>query len=280
MKLAVVIHGDRPAAAEAARKLASIANQRGISVLAISDEAGAFDDANLRAGEIDAVIAIGGDGTVLRAARAALSADAPLLGINVGRKGFLADVEPRYLERSIELLASGTWQESPRMTVEARINDGDAVIGINDVVIEKVLSQRLISLEVAIDEEKFINYHADGLIIATPTGSTAYNLSAGGPLVAPQLEAMILSPVAPHSLFSKTLVLHPDTAIRCTVLQDRSAGVSVDGYDVGTVEPGDRIYVQRGTGMVRFIEISGRSFAARVKEKFHLNEDLRFYGGG
>lgn len=268
-KIVIVVHPHRPAAAEVAERLKVIAGRHGIEVGTVAED-------GTTAG--DAVLAIGGDGTVLRAARAALRADLPLLGINVGRKGFLADIEPSRLEDAAEALRRGSWRESPRMTIEAIINDRDPVTGINDVVIEKVLTQRLISIEVAVDGERFLNYHADGLIFATPTGSTAYNLSAGGPLVAPEVEALVLSPVAPHSLFAKSLVLHPDTEIRCTVVQDRSAGVSVDGYDLGTVGPGDEIRVRRGRGTIRFIEISGRSFPARVKEKFHLREDLRFYG--
>ena len=267
--IVVVEHGDRPAATGVAERLADLAGRHGMQVVAVPEHGAAPGDV---------VVAIGGDGTVLRAARVALLADLPLLGVNVGRKGFLADIEPAGLEEAVVALRTGSWQESPRMTIEAVVNDRDPVTGINDVVIEKVLSQRLISIEVAIDGERFLNYHADGLILATPTGSTAYNLSAGGPLVAPAIEALVLSPVAPHSLFSKSLVLHPDTEIRCTVVQDRSAGVSVDGYDLGTVGPGDAITVRRGRHTIRFVEISGRSFPARVKEKFHLNEDLRFYG--
>lgn len=267
--LAVVVHGDRPIAAELAERLGDLAARRGIEVVAVEDEIPTVGDV---------VVAIGGDGTVLRAARTALGAGLPLLGINAGRKGFLADIEPDRLEDAVDALASGSWIESPRMTIEAVVNDREPVTGINDVVIEKVLSQRLISIEVSLDGERFITYHADGLILATPTGSTAYNLSAGGPLVAPEVEALVLSPVAPHSLFSKSLVLHPETEILCTVVQDRTAGVSVDGYDLGTVGPGDQIRIRRGRGTIRFIEISGRSFGARVKEKFHLGEDLRFYG--
>lgn len=267
--LSLVVHDDRSAAAEVAGRLEDLAGRRGMRVVVMREGDQAVGDV---------VVAIGGDGTVLRAARAALHADLPLLGINVGRKGFLADIEPGGLEGAVDKLAEGSWQESPRMTIEAVVNDRAPVTGINDVVIEKVLTQRLISIEVAVDGERFINYHADGLILATPTGSTAYNLSAGGPLVAPEVEAFILSPVAPHSLFSKSLVLHPETEILCTVVQDRSAGVSVDGYDLGTVGPGDKIRVRRGRGIIRFIEISGRSFAARLKEKFHLTDDLRFYG--
>jgi NAD+ kinase len=249
-----------------ATRLEDLAGRRGLRVVSLAEDAQAT---------ADVIVAIGGDGTVLRAARTALQADVPLLGINVGRKGFLADVEPDALEEAVEVLASGSWRESPRMTIEAVVNDREAVTGINDVVIEKVLSQRLISLEVAFDGERFITYHADGVILATPTGSTAYSLSAGGPLVAPEVEALILSPVAPHALFSKSLLLRPETEILCTVVQDRSAGVSVDGYDLGKVVPGDRIRVRRGHGQVRFIDVSGRSFGTRVKQKFYLREDPR-----
>lgn len=267
--LGIVVHQHRPAAAELAVRLGKLANGRDIEVVTVDDESPT---------NTDVIVAIGGDGTVLRAARTALRMNLPLLGINAGRKGFLADIEPDRLEEAVDVLASGSWQESPRMTIEAVVNDGPEFTGINDVVIEKVLSQRLISLEVSFDGERFITYYADGLIVATPTGSTAYNLSAGGPLVAPEVEALVLSPVAPHSLFSKSLLLHPRTEVLCTVVQDRTAGVSVDGYDLGTVGPGDEIRIRRGPGWIRFIEISGRSFGARVKEKFQLREDLRFYG--
>jgi NAD+ kinase len=269
--IVTVVHGDRPAASEVAEHLRTIAGRYGMRVITVPEGGAAAGDV---------VVAIGGDGTVLRAARVALETDLPLLGINVGRKGFLADIEPERVEEAVAALSNGTWRESPRMTIEAAVNDSAPVTGINDVVIEKVLTQRLISIEVAIDGELFINYHADGLIIATPTGSTAYSLSAGGPLVAPEVDAMLLSPVAHHSLFSKSLVLPPATEIQCTVVEDRSAGVSVDGYDLGKVGPGDEIRVRRGGSTIRFIEISGRSFPARVKEKFHLNEDTRFYGSG
>ncbi len=274
MRLAVVIHHERPAAADVAARLKEEAERRGMAVT--TEDSDTLEVAG--SADVDVVVAVGGDGTVLRAARAALAADVPLFGVNVGRKGFLADVEPAGLEQGLDALASGMWEESRRMTLEARINDGPPVTGINDVVIEKVLSHRLISIAVTVDRERFINYHADGLIMATPTGSTAYSLSAGGPLVAPEVEALILSPVAPHSLFSKSLVLHPDVELACKVVQDRPAGVSVDGYDLGTVAPGDEIQVRRGPGTVRFIELSGTSFAKRVKEKFHLSEDLRLGG--
>lgn len=267
MKLAMVVHDRRPQAGEAASQLRAGCEKRGIEVVPTSSP------------ELDIVVAIGGDGTVLRAARVALGNDVPLIGVNVGRKGFLADVEPSTLAQALDTLASGTWRESPRMTVQARLDNGTSVVGINDVVVEKSGGHSLISIEVSIDGEQFIDYHADGLVFATPTGSTAYNLSAGGPLVDPEVEALILSPVAPHSLFSKSIVLHPDAEIECRIVADRPASVSVDGRDLGIAEEGETITISRGSRQVRFIEVSGRSFVTTVKEKFHLDEDHRSVGG-
>ncbi len=266
MRLALVVHEDRPQAGVVAERLREGCRIRGIEIV------GADDD-------IDAVVGVGGDGTVLWAGRIALQAGAALLGINVGRKGFLADVEPAQLDRALDVLASGTWQESSRMTIQASMNGSSGVEGINDVVVEKTEGHSIISIEVMVDGERFIDYHADGLVFATPSGSTAYSLSAGGPLVAPEVETLIISPLAPHSLFSKSLLLHPDSKLRCTLVADRPATVSVDGRSLGTAGRGDQISIERGTNRARFIEVSGTSFPTRVKEKFHLNEDRRSVGG-
>lgn len=265
MNVALVVHESRPQAVTVADRLRTEARRRGIQV---GD-----------AGAADAIIAVGGDGTVLRAAKQALERDLPLLGVNVGRKGFLADVEPSGLDTALDRLADGDYRISERMTIRAQIDRGAFDIGLNDVVIEKTNGQSLVSVEVDVDGEPFVNYHADGLVFATPTGSTAYNLSAGGPLVDPEVAALILTPVAPHSLFSKSLVLHPDVRIRCTVVADRPVAVTVDGRKLGVVRADGGVDIERGAGTIRFLDTSGRSFPARVKEKFHLDEDRRFVEG-
>jgi NAD+ kinase len=266
VRLALVVHEDRPQAGAVADRFREGCRLRGIEIVGAD-------------GDVDAVVAVGGDGTVLWAGRIALRAGAALLGINVGRKGFLADVEPAELEHALDVLSSGSWEESSRMTIQASMNDAPIIEGINDVVIEKTEGQSIISIEVKVDGERFIDYHADGLVFATPSGSTAYNLSAGGPLVDPEVEALIISPVAAHSLFSKSLVLHPDAKLRCTLVADRPAAVSVDGRSLGTARTKDQISIERGTNRVRFIEVSGTSFSTRLKDKFHLNEDRRSVGG-
>ena len=238
MNVALVVHESRPQAVTVADRLRTEARERGIQVV---------DDVTA-----DAIIAVGGDGTVLRAAKRALERDLPLLGVNVGRKGFLADVEPSGLDTALDRLANGDYRISERMTIRAQIDRGAFDMGLN---------------------------HADGLVFATPTGSTAYNLSAGGPLVDPEVAALILTPVAPHSLFSKSLVLHPDVHIRCTVVADRPVAVTVDGRKLGVVRADGGVDIERGAGRIRFLDTSGRSFPARVKEKFHLDEDRRFVEG-
>jgi NAD+ kinase len=266
VRLALVVHEDRPQAGEAAERLRAGCDKRGIEI-ADADE------------KVDAVVAVGGDGTVLWAARIALRNDIPLFGVNVGRKGFLAEVEPARIDAALDVLVAGQWRESSRTTIQARLGNGPVVEGINDVVVEKTAGHSLISIEVQVNGERFIDYHADGLVFATPTGSTAYNLSAGGPLMDPEVEALIMAPVAAHSLFSKAVVLRPDATILCTVVADRPAAASVDGRNLGTAHVGDTILIERGANRVRFIDVFGSSFPHRVKEKFHLNEDRRLVGG-
>ena len=156
------------------------------------------------------------------------------------------------------------------MMVEASINGREPVVGLNDVVIEKVESQGTVHLAVAVDEEPFITYSADGVVVATPTGSTAYSLSAGGPLVDPEIDAIIMTPVAPHSLFSRSIVFPPSRVLRFEVLDDRAVGVNVDGVDVGSIEPGGVITVAKSQSRITFVSLSGRSYPTTVKRKFSL----------
>lgn len=273
MRIAIVPHGDRPRSLELAHDLSAAARQEGIEIVASEHDAASLDieatDLDARSG-VDLVVAIGGDGTVLKAVRVGLRTGAPVFGINDGRLGFLADGEPRDLGRTVKRLLEEEWYTSDRMMIQASIDGGDPVVGLNDVVIEKVESQRTVRLAVAIDGEHFITYAADGVVLATPTGSTAYNLSAGGPLVDPELDAIMMTPVAAHSLFSRALVFPPERTLEVRVLEDRPVGVNVDGIDVGSVLPGGVITVTRAPDRITFVSLSGRSYPTTVKQKFSL----------
>jgi NAD+ kinase len=215
------------------------------------------------------ILAVGGDGTMLAATQQALAHDVPILGFNLGTMGFLAEAEPGEVDTVISRLMAGNFEIAERMTVTATV-DGVSATGVNDVIVEKVDSQRLIHLDVAVDGSHFLTYRADGLIVATPTGSTAYSFSARGPLVDPVLDAMILTPVAAHSLFDRTLVLPSSTRLSIRVGRDRPVKVTVDKIDMGHLGTGKTVEIERGARPARFVRFQSRPFTQIVTEKFGL----------
>ncbi len=221
--------------------------------------------------DVDMVVGIGGDGTLLEAAQIAFGSDLPVVGVNLGTVGYLAEFEPEELELLIATLAADRVPERGRMTVRAETGDGRTWHGINEVVIEKVLSQRVIRVAVIIDEEYFTTYRADGIIVATPLGSTAYSLSVGGPVLAPELEALVMTPVAPHSLLSRSIVLAPDTVVRFQVAADRAVRVNLDGREACVLDDGDELVVSRGVRPVRFVSLGTHPFPQGVRKQFGLD---------
>jgi len=218
----------------------------------------------------DMVLAVGGDGTMLGAVQQAVELDVPVLGFNLGTLGFLTEAEPDDLSDVIKRLTTGDFEVVERLTVAASI-DGVSGVGINDVVVEKIDSTRLVSLTVVIDGTEFATYRADGLIVATPTGSTAYSFSAGGPVVDPHVEALVLTPVASHSLFDRPLVLPADSDIAVTVRRDRQVRVNVDKTDLGQLREGQTVRIGKGERPARFVTFGSRTFAGLVREKFGLD---------
>lgn len=260
--VALVVHDEKDQAIEVAGRLAGLLEEMGIRAISTGE------DAPLE--EVEAVIGVGGDGTVLRAARLALRRRIPIAGVNVGRVGYLAEFEIDELALLAEAIAGNHLQIIDRMTVEVTCGD-TTVDAVNDVVIEKVLSQRIIEIAVTINGRRFARYRTDGLIVATPAGSTAYSLSAGGPVVDPEVDALVLTPVAPHSLLSRSLILAPEAVISVTVEIDRPARVNVDGREVCLVEPGRSIEVRRGAERIRFLTLGRHPFPQAVRHQFGLD---------
>lgn len=218
----------------------------------------------------DMVIAVGGDGTMLAAVTRSVSWDVPVLGFNLGTLGFLAAAEPSDLDAVVQRLLVGDYEIEERTTVAASIDEVRAV-GINDVVVEKIDSTRLVSLDVEIDGSAFATYRADGLIIATSTGSTAYSFSAGGPLMAPTVDGLVMTPVAAHSLFDRALVLPATSEIVVTVSLDRHVKVNVDKTGLGQLGNGESVTICRGETPAKFVQLEPRSFAEVVRDKFRLS---------
>jgi NAD+ kinase len=256
MRIALETREGRVEVDEFADKLKAKLHQRGVEIVE-DDGAG------------DLVIAVGGDGTMLAAAARAHRDDVPVLGFNLGTLGFLTAAQPEDLDDVVDRLLSGDFQLDLRMTVAATVR-GETSHGVNDVVIEKVDSQRLVELSVQIGGVDFSTYRADGLIVATPTGSTAYSFSAGGPLVSPEVEAFVLTPVAAHSLFSRSIVLPSSQEIAITIHRDRTVKVSVDKQNLGQLGEGDRVVINPGARPSKFVAFEDPSFPGLVRHKFDL----------
>lgn len=257
MKFALQVRTGRSAIADFADSLTAEIESAGGSVV----EAGVSPDM---------VLAVGGDGTMLAAVYQAIGWDVPVLGFNLGTLGFLTEAQPEEMTMVVQRLFSGDYEVEERMTIQAS-TDSMILDGINDVVVEKIESTRLVHLEVVVDGTAFTTYRADGLIVATPTGSTAYSFSAGGPIVDPGVSAMVLTPVAAHSLFDRPIVLPPDTEVTVTVRRDRAVRVNVDKSVLGELTDGDEVMIRRGPRPARFVTFDKVSFPGLVRDKFGLD---------
>ena len=256
MKIALEVRPGRPRAAEFAEEFKRELEDSGGKVAEPADTP-------------DMVVALGGDGTMLAAVQTALEHDVPVLGFNLGTIGFLAEAEPADIKPVIRRLLTADFATEDRTTVTAAVN-GVSATGVNDVVVEKVDSQRLVSLLVRVDGRDFVTYRADGLIIATPTGSTAYAFSAGGPLVDPTMDALVVTPVAAHSLFDRPMVFPASTEIEVVVASDRPVNVTVDKTDLGQLVEDEIAFVRRGPRPVRFVTFEEHDFSGKLKAKFEL----------
>ena len=264
--MALVPHVERRDALDIGRKVAAGATgARGIGVDPVAAETLDIDAAPFE--DFDLVVAVGGDGTMLAAVQIALREDVPVLGVNLGTVGFLADAEVSDLDMVLDRIASGSWSVAERMTLHA--SAGSEAVGVNDVVVEKVDSQRLVALSVAFDGEPFLTYRADGLVFGTRRDPPRTTSRQGGHWSIPGWRRSC-SPRWPFSLFTRSVVLEASVVVQCTVAQDRHVRVSADGVPVAELSPGDVVEIRRGERPVRFVEMTGRSFPARVKTKFRL----------
>ncbi|RKJ40914.1 NAD(+)/NADH kinase [Acutalibacter sp. 1XD8-33] len=217
----------------------------------------------------DLLLAIGGDGTIICAAKIAARLDKPVLGINAGKLGFTAGVEPGQL-RLLSRLARRDWREERRMTLSVTVNSGDSrknFLALNDAVVSAELA-KIIEYKMAIGTNPGYTYRADGFMIATPTGSTAYSLSAGGPVVEPVLDCMIYTPICPHSLFNRSVVFAPETQLTVEVPRNRGrVFLTVDGEAPLELREGDRLSFFKGERWARFIKLTDNNFYDILNQK-------------
>ncbi|MGC9154851.1 MAG: NAD(+)/NADH kinase [Ferrimicrobium sp.] len=223
---------------------------------------------------VDAVVSIGGDGTMLRAMACAHRQGVPALGINLGQLGYLTEVEPSEMIDALASIISGEFTVEERLALCAEFKVDEQlrqVISFNEVVVEREVSGHVIRGDVLLGGKLFLRYEADGLIIATPTGSTAYNLSARGPIIAPSLRAIILTPLSPHMLFDRSLVLDSDQRIDFHLARGPNASVMVDGQVVHSLAPLGAVSIYAHPAPVQLIRVVDVPFYDIVKRKFRLN---------
>lgn len=224
--------------------------------------------------EADIVLSLGGDGTMLRSVRLLDGAAVPVLGVNLGSLGYLTEIEPDTLESSLTSFFagadSGEWHLDERMMLDVSVNGLHAGRALNEAVVEKSQSGHTVRLLAHIDGAPFTHYAADGLIVATPTGSTAYSLSARGPIVSPRHRAVLLTPVSPHMLFDRSLVLDPSEVVDIEVSGHRSAEVAIDGQPIATLVEGDVVRCVPAVQTASFIRFGAYRYHQILKAKFGL----------
>jgi NAD+ kinase len=291
--IAFVVHPERPEAAAIARQATGWLEGRGHRGVQVWDLSPAPDDAPVENdagtatasrdqarldGRVDLAVSLGGDGTMLRTVALACGPGTPVLGVNFGRLGYLTEIEPDGLEAALERFLSGDYGVEERITLEVALHragadaaEGDRrVVVLNEAVVEKTVPGHTIRVAASIAGRPFVIYAADGLLVATPTGSTAYNLSARGPILSPGLRAVVLTPVSPHMLFDRPLVLEPEQWVRLELLGPRRAVLVLDGQSAEVLEPGDAVECRVGASPARLVTFGPRDFFSILRARFHL----------
>ena len=224
--------------------------------------------------QCDLVVVVGGDGTLLDAGRSLAAAEVPLLGVNQGRLGFMVDVAPETMRENLSAIVGGDYEVEDRLLLSATMErfgaaDGPAKLAVNDVVIRNQATIRMIEFETWMDQEFISNHRADGVIVTSPTGSTAYALSGGGPLLHPGLAAIALVPICPHTLSDRPIVIPGDRAIRLVIrgVDRAQAMVTFDGQTSETLEPGDVVEIRRAAYPLRLIHPAGYSYFRILRDK-------------
>jgi NAD+ kinase len=280
--VALVVHRLRPEAVRVAQETAGWLRSRGHEVRIAPEEA---DELDLRdcacepeklAAGLDLAVSLGGDGTILRTVELVSREGVPVLGVNIGHLGYLTELEPAQLPDALERFLAGSFDVAERMMlcIDVEASSESATSGqflaLNEASLEKAGPGHTIHAAVSIDDTFFTSYAADGLIVATPTGSTAYAFSVRGPIVSPRQRALILTPVSAHMLFDRSLVLDESERVRIELIDDRAAVLTVDGRELGHLGRGDAITCSAAPYSARFVTFEARDFFKIVKTKFGL----------
>ncbi|MBN2397011.1 MAG: NAD(+)/NADH kinase [Deltaproteobacteria bacterium] len=219
------------------------------------------------ASAVDMLVIFGGDGTLLMAARLAMESDVPILGINMGGFGFMTVVNLDEMLDTMEVILEGRYRTSRRMMLSVSV-EGAEHPALNDAVINRGDLSRMVNLETFVDGRYLSTFKADGLIISTPTGSTAYSLSSGGPIVMPELDSIIINPICPHTLTNRPIVLPPESVVEVVIrTKEGKASVTLDGQDLFILKSGDRVRVRKSEHRIKLVESPHRDYLEILRTK-------------
>jgi NAD+ kinase len=225
---------------------------------------------------LDLAVSLGGDGTMLRTVAMVCPLGVPILGVNLGHLGYLTTVEPDGLDEALRWFIAGEYQVESRMTIDVAVSDSHGALplmrrsALNDVLLQRPGGGHTVRVAVDLNGRPFVSFAADSVIVATPTGSTAYNLSARGPIVSPKARVQIVTPVAPHSLFDRSLILDGSEEVAIRPIDDRPAELVVDGWCYGTIKPGHVVRCTEGERDALLVTFGERYFQDILRRKFSL----------
>ncbi len=286
-RILLLAHTGRDEAREVSRAVVTSLQAQGLVVRMLEEEAKELDlppgsgvetvtVETAGAEECELAVVIGGDGTILRAAELTHGTPTPLLGVNLGHVGFLAEAESEDVEKMIEMVVGRHYSSEERLTLDVLVFRDKELVettwALNEASVEKAARQRMLEVVVEVDGRPLSRFGCDGVVCATPTGSTAYNFSAGGPIVWPGVEALLMVPISAHALFARPMVVAPSSVLAVEVLaQTEGAGVLwCDGRRTVDLPPGARIEVRRGRSPVRLVRLHQAPFTDRLVAKFGL----------
>lgn len=284
-RVGLVVNVSREKAVGLASRLITFFQKTTIQIRLLEEDARAFGHPEIGVPDeifpegLDLVVVLGGDGTVLRAARLLGGRDIPLLGVNLGRFGFLSEVEESELDITLEKVLKGRFTLEKRMMLSCEIVDKSSrkqATALNEVVVEKGLQPKLIEITVSINGELFNRYACDGLIFATPTGSTAYSLSANGPIVSPETRLILMTPISPHSFFNRSLILSEKDSIEVTLpnAEKQKVTVSADGAVLAKDTGFDKLSIRVFPGDLSLVKLEKGTFYQVLREKLKIWDTL------
>lgn len=285
MNIAVVINLSKKNAIKYAEDIVELFLENGANVLMLKENFEYFNAFNIAYYEnyqelfnnCEIAITVGGDGTIIHAAKFAATANKPLIGVNVGRLGFAADVEPEDIYK-LKSLLDGNYGTQKRMLLDISIDDNSGnnknYLAVNDAIIARGELSRIIDLQVYHNDQKMSDYRADGLLFSTPTGSTAYSLSAGGPIIEPEMECILMTPVCPHSLFSRSVLFNNKSVItvKSNSTDQSKAVLTIDGQKSIELKENHKVIIKQSSLYLKLLTLNEKNFYTRLNEKLRERE--------